>query len=112
MGCAFEKVNFLGSAVVNTAEARTVAEWPSDRAGSEAEHAFQLVEQVDGVERGAVAFVHERKHGDAATFADFEELARLRLDALGGVDHHESGIYGGEHPVGVFGEILVTGSVE
>ena len=44
--------------------------------------------------------------------ADREELHRLRLEALGRVDEHHRGVDRGEHPVGVLGEVGVTGGVE
>ena len=43
---------------------------------------LKLVEQLEGVARGAVALVHEREDRHAAAAADLEELARLGLDAL------------------------------
>jgi hypothetical protein len=36
----------------------------------------------------------------------------LRLDALGGVDHHDRAVDRGQGPVGVFREVLVAGRVE
>jgi hypothetical protein len=59
-----------------------------------------------------VALVHEGEDRDAAAAADLEQLARLRLDALGGVDDHERRIDRGEHAVGVLGEVLVARRVE
>ena len=47
-----------------------------------------------------------------AQAADVKQLDGLRFHALGGVDHHQRGIDGGEHAVGVFGEVLVAGGVE
>ena len=39
-------------------------------------------------------------------------LQRLRLDALGRVEHHHHGVDAGEHAVGVLGEVAVAGRVE
>ena len=55
---------------------------------------------------------HRAKDGDVAHDADLEELAGLRLDALGGVDDHDGGVGGHEGPIGVLGEVLVAGGVE
>ena len=44
--------------------------------------------------------------------ADLEQLERLRLDALGRVEHHDRGVGRGQHPVGVLGEVPVAGGVE
>ena len=41
-----------------------------------------------------------------------EQAARLRLDAVGRVDHHQRGVDRGQHAVGVFREVLVAGRVE
>ncbi len=34
------------------------------------------------------------------------------LDALGGAEHHHRGVGGGQHPVGVLGEVAVARGVE
>ena len=44
--------------------------------------------------------------------ADLVELARLRLDAVGRVDHHDDAVGGDQRAVGVFAEVLVAGRVE
>jgi hypothetical protein len=111
-GDALEEVDFLGTAIKDALEGRAVAEGPDDRRGLEAEDVLKFVEEVDRAARGPVALVHEREDGHAAATADLEELAGLRLDAFGGVDDHEGGVHGGEHAVGVLGEILVAGGVE
>ncbi len=58
---------------------------------------------------GPVELVHEGENRDAALAANFKKLAGLGLDALGGIDHHDGGIDGGKHTIGVFREILVAG---
>ena len=50
--------------------------------------------------------------GSSALAAHLEQLEGLGLDALGRVEHHHRGVGGGEHPVGVLGEVAVTGGVE
>ena len=44
--------------------------------------------------------------------ADPEELARLGLHALGGVDDHDGGVRRHEGAVGVLGEVLVSRGVQ
>ena len=61
---------------------------------------------------GPVQLVHEGEDRHAALAADLEELARLALDALAGVDDHDRRVDGRQHAVGVLGEILVAGRVE
>ena len=60
----------------------------------------------------AVHLVDEGDDRDVAQPADLEQLARARLDALGGVDHHDGRIDRGERAIGVVGEILVARRVE
>ena len=50
--------------------------------------------------------------GRFARAADLEQLQRLRFDALGRVEHHHHGVDGGQHAVGVLGEVAVAGRVE
>ena len=40
--------------------------------------------------------------------ADLEQLQRLRLDALGRVEHHDDAVDGEQRAVGVFAEVLVA----
>ena len=60
----------------------------------------------------AVDLVDEGDDRHRAQPADLEQFARLRLDALGGVDHHHRGIDRGQRAIGVLGEILVARRVE
>jgi hypothetical protein len=57
----------------------------------------------------AVALVDEGENRNIAHPAHGKELPRLRLDALGRIDHHDGGIDCREHAKGVFRKILVTG---
>ena len=61
---------------------------------------------------GSVPLVDEGQQRQAALAADIEELEGLGLDAFGGVEHHDRGVGRGEHAVGVFGEITVTGGIK
>ncbi len=98
--------------VVDPAEIEPHAAGPVHR------HAFQLqlvgdlVEQFDGIARLAVHLVDEGDDGDIAQAADLEQLAGLRLDALGGVDHHHRAVGGGQRAIGVFRKVLMARRVE
>ena len=106
---------------------------PRDAAGGEIEHAFELpahphriglrrhverehigdlVEQLEHRAPLAVDLVDEGDDRHAAQAADLEQLARLRLDSLGRVDHHDRRIDRGQRAVGVLGKILVPRRVE
>ncbi len=91
---------------------KAVADGPVHRERADAQHALQFVQQRQRVLHRPVALVHEGEDRHAALAADLEQLARLRLDALGGINHHHHRVHGGEHAVGVLGEILVAGRVE
>ena len=111
-GHTFEEVDIAGAAVEHALKRRAVAQRPDDRRRLQPEDLFELVEEIDRAAGGPVALVHEREDWHAPAAADLEELARLRLNALGGVNDHERGIHGGQHAVGVLGEVLVTRGVE
>src|SRR5258708_22807958 len=98
--------------IENAAERRSVAQRPNQRTRGESKDRFEFIEQCDRIERGPVAFVHEREDRDATTSTDFEKLAGLRFDTLGGIDHHHHGVDRGEYAIGIFREVLVTRGVE
>ena len=85
---------------------------PDHRRAFELQLVGDLVEQLERIARLAVHLVDEGHDRDVAQAADLEQLARLRLDALGRVDHHHRGVGGGQRAIGVFGEILVARRVE
>jgi hypothetical protein len=60
-----------------------------------------LVEDLERLAPGPVELVEEGEERDAPVAAHLEQLAGLRLDALGHVEHHHGGVDGGEDPVGV-----------
>ncbi len=111
-GHKLEQVHLLRQPVEDPAELEPRAERPVHRAGPDAQHPLQLVQQLQRVLRGPVQLVHEREDRDVPPAADFEELPRLGLDPFGGVDHHDHGVHRGQHPVGVLREILVARRVQ
>ena len=82
------------------------------RADIEREHVRDLVEQLEYGAALAVDLVDEGDDRHAAQAADLEQLARLRLDTLGGIDHHDRAVDSGQRAVGVFGEVFVPRRVE
>ena len=109
---ALKEVHLARLTIIHTAKIKTVADGPVHRECADAEHALQFIEQGERVFHRPVALVHEGEDGHAALAADLEELARLRFDALGRINHHHHRIHGGEHAVGVLGKILVPRRVE
>jgi len=88
------------------------ADRPGDRGRAQAGALLDLVEQLQGLAAGPVPLVDERDDRDAAVPADLEQLHGLGLHALGRVDQHHRAVDGGQHPVGVLGEVGVAGRVD
>ncbi len=111
-GDTFEKVHLTRSAIIHTTEGRTITQRPGDGTGLESEHALEFIQQHKRIQRRPIALVHESENRNATPFAHLEEFTRLRLDTFGSVDHHQRGVHGREHTVGVLGEIFMSGSIE
>ena len=109
---ALVELDHFRVAVVDALEIAVRADGPVDRAGADAQHLLELLHQGERVLRRAVHLVDEREDGDVAQAADLEQLDRLRLDALGGVDEHHGAVRCDEHAVGVLGEVLVAGGIQ
>ena len=107
-----EQVHALAQPVVDAAEGAAAEDGPGDGVDADAEDALHLAHQLEGVASGPVQLVDEGEDGDGALPADAEELAGLRLDALGAVEQHDRPVDGVERPVGVLGEVGVAGGVE
>ena len=96
----------------HAAQAVAALRRPPDRGGVQLQARGDLVQQGHRVLGLAVQLVDEGDDRDVAQAADLEQLQRLRLDALGGVQHHDGAVGGGQGAVGVFREVLVPGRVE
>src|SRR3546814_363359 len=91
---------------------RSHADRPALRRDVEREHVGNLVHQLKAVAPLAVDLVDEGDDRDRTQAADLEQLARLRLYALGGIDHHYRRIDCGQRAVGILGKVLVPRRVE
>ena len=111
-GRAGEADVLAGAPVDHAAEVAGDADRPRDRRGHDRQLRLDLVEQLERVAARSVPLVDEREQRQVALAADLEELQRLRLDALGRIEHHDRGVGGRQHPVGVLGEVAVAGGVE
>jgi hypothetical protein len=98
--------------VVHAAESLAHAERPGYRRALDVQHCLNLIQQLHRIARLAVHLVDEGNDGRAAHAAHVEQLDGLRFHTLGRIDHHQRGVHRGQHAVGIFGEILVTGRVE
>ena len=98
--------------VVGAEKIAAAADRPGHRRGVERQRLFDLVQEIEGVAALAVHLVDEGDDRDVAQPADLEQLSGARLDALGGVDHHDRGVDRGQRPVGVLGKVLVARRVQ
>ena len=98
--------------VMDAPEPAPAPDRPGHRRAPQAEHPFDLVEQLDGLPALAVQLVHERDDRRVAQPADLHQADGPRLHAAGRVDDHEGRVDGGQGSVGVFGEVLVAGGVQ
>ena len=99
-------------AIEDAGEGRPGADRPVDGRAGDAEHALDLVEQLQRLAPETIHLVDERDDGHAAHAADLEQLDGLRLDAFDAVDEHDGGVGRGERAVGVLAEVVVAGRVE
>ena len=80
--------------------------------GAQPDPCLDLVHQFQGVAARTVPLVDHRDDRDLTVLAHLEQLQCLRLEAFCGIDEHHRGVDGGQHPVGVFGEVGMAGGVE
>jgi len=99
---AFEEVHFFLQAIKDTFEFLAGPDRPVDRKGSNAQYAFQFVQQLKGILGRPVAFVHEGEDGDAPAATDLKKLAGLGFNPFGCIDDHDHSIDRCQHPIGVF----------
>ena len=111
-GVALDQPHAAALDVDGADEIAAAADRPVHRRGVERQRLLDLVEQVERIAALAVHLVDEGDDRDVAQPADLEQLAGARLDALGGVDHHDGGVDRGQRAVGVLGEVLVARRVE
>ena len=109
---ALEQTHAAIGDVIGAEEIAAAADRPGHRRGVERQRLFDLVEQLERVAALAVHLVDEGDDRNVAQPADLEQLSRPRLDALGGVDHHDRGIDRGQRAVGVFRKVLVARRVQ
>jgi hypothetical protein len=102
----------VGDQIVDPLELATHADRPGHRRHVEREHVGNLVERLEHLPAFAIDLVDEGDDRHRAQAADFEQFARLRLDALGGVDHHHCRIDCGQGAIGILGKVLMARRVE
>ena len=109
---ALGAADLAGGEVENAFEQPAHADRPAHRCDVERQDVGDLIEQFEGRTPLAVDLVDEGDDRHRAQAADFEQLARLRLDTARRVDDHHGRIDRGQGAIGVFREILVPRRVE
>ncbi len=109
---ALEQAHTAGCDIIGAEEVAAAADRPGHRSGVQRQRLFDFIEQIEGVAALAVHLVDEGDDGNVAQTTNLEQLSRPRLDAFGGVDHHDSGIDRGQRAIGVLGKILVARRVQ
>ena len=86
-------VNAVFAEVVDARQLTPHADRPGDRRALDAEHALDLVEQLDRRTPVAVELVDEGHDRRVAQPADFHQLDRALLDAFRAVDDHQRRVH-------------------
>ena len=98
--------------MVNALEAFTHADRPGDRRAGDFQNIFYLVHQLDRIPGIPVQLVHEREDRRITQPGNLHQLDGPFLYALGTVDNHQAGVYGGQRPVSVLREVFVARGVQ
>jgi hypothetical protein len=88
--------------VEHAAEELGHAHRPGEGHHRHAQLALDLVHQRQRLLHLAVHLVDEGEDGRVPRAADLQQAPRLRLHAVGRVDHHQRRVHRGQHAVGVF----------
>ena len=110
--CRLECHDVVFLTVIDALEFFSAADRPVDRIGIDTELLFQLVQQIIRVAGLKIHLVDKCEDRDTAHGADLEQLARLRLDTLGGVDDHDGRIRRHQRAVGVLREVLMSRGIQ
>ena len=105
-------MNDVCEAVKDPLEAVPVSYGPKDGMRLEAELCLDLVHDLVGGKGRPVHLVDEGEERETTHPAHLEELARLRLEALGAVEEHDGVVGSRQRAVRVLGEVLVARGVQ
>ena len=107
-----EDAQFLFFQVVDALEPLAHADGPGQGHTFDLELIFDVGEDVQGLHALPVQLVDEGDDGGVAHAAHLHELLGLGFNALGRVNDHHRAVHGGEHPVGIFGKVLMARGVQ
>mmetsp|Transcript_46702 Transcript_46702/g.154812 ORF Transcript_46702/g.154812 Transcript_46702/m.154812 type:complete len:312 (+) Transcript_46702:991-1926(+) len=109
---AREEVHPPRAALEHAAEPVSRADRPEQRAARNAKLGLDLVDELVWREARPVQLVDKREERKPAQPRNLEQLARLGLEPLGGVDQHHGIVRRSERAVRVLGKVLVARRVE
>ena len=109
---SFGKQQLRALDIEKAAEIDTHADRPGQQREVERKAGRNLVEQRERIVPLAVDLVDEGDDRDVAQPANFEQLARLALDPLRGIDHHHGGVDRAQRAIGILGEVGVARRIE
>ena len=88
------------------------ADGPVHRGNVKLELIGHFIDKGKRITAFTVNLIDKGDDGRAAHAAHVEQFNGLCFHTLGRVDHHQRGVHCGQHAIGIFREILVTGRVE
>ena len=109
---AFEQAYPAARDIVGAEEIAAATDRPGHRRGVERQRLFDFVQKIERIAAFPIHLVDEGDDRNIPETTDLEQLARPRLDALGGVDHHHGGIDRSQRSIGVFGKVLMARRVQ
>ncbi len=98
--------------VINAREARATAHWPVHRKTLQTKYVFNLIQQLQRLTSGTIAFVDKSENRNPAMSADLEQFKRLLFNPLGAIQYHHGSVHRHQHAISVLRKIAVTGSIQ
>lgn len=86
----------------NAAEGLSHADRPGDGNALQLQNLLDFREKIKRIPNFTVKLIDERDDRGVAHAADFKKLDGLRLNALGGIDHHHCSVDRRQHAVRIF----------
>ncbi len=98
--------------VIGAVKALAHADRPSDRCGLHPQVFLHIIQEIQWFLTLPVQFVHEGHDRRIPQAADIQQLLGLALHSLDRVNHHQGRVHCSQHPVGVFGKVVVPRCIQ
>ena len=102
----------VGEQVIDALEALAHTDGPGHRGALDLEHVLDFIQHFNAVADIPVQLVDEGQDRRVPQATHFHQLDGPLLHALGGINHHQRRIHGGEGAIGIFGEVGVAGGIQ